>query len=202
MSETFERSNLESCEAISRSTYSPGSADGRSRSVSQDGHQSAASGQQARRASPSQALLAAVRPVQMTLETYGRRQQGSTLQQALQRSLESRLPVEKAGLPARGMTWRKWAVISGQQFYRLAVSVATMRALGFTLLATPTATANQGAKSMQKWEGCRGVEVSPEAWCRRMGYPAEWLSSAPLETPSSLASRRRSSPARTKRFAK
>jgi hypothetical protein len=39
---------------------------------------------------------------------------------------------------------------------------------------------------MQKWPGCRDVEMTPEAWERRMGFPAGWTDVAwPLSaTPS------------------
>jgi hypothetical protein len=58
--------------------------------------------------------------------------------------------------------------------FRLVPSdtITTGRASGF--VATPTETANQDCPSMQKWPGCQNVEVTPEAWERRMGYPEGW----------------------------
>lgn len=101
---------------------------------------------------------------------------GSWLQRDLAWSLVNRLSTN-AGPILSYSTWNIWATRSGRRFCRLALSVSTMRANGFTLWATPTATANQASPSMQKWPGCRGIEVSPEAWCRRMGYPETWLPS-------------------------
>lgn len=122
----------------------------------------------------------------------------SSLQFALEKSLASRLPTRALGLIASAMTWTHWVTKSGRRFFRLSVSEKTMRARGFILWATPTATANQACASMAKWPGCRGIEVSLEAWCHRMGYPREWLSLAPSETPSFLKSRQNSSAQQTR----
>ena len=89
-------------------------------------------------------------------------------------SLANRLPTPEIGLMASAMTWNHWATKSGRQFFRLAVSVSIMSDIGCTLSATPTATANQSAPSMQKHPGCRLLEVSPKTWRERMGYPAAW----------------------------
>ncbi len=112
---------------------------------------------------------------------------------ALTDILASRLMRRGLGWMASALIWKEWVTPSGRRFYRLTVSVKTMAANGFSLKATPTAKANQDCPSMRKWPGCRGIEVSPEAWCQRMGYPIEWLSCAPLATPSSPSSPRRSS---------
>ena len=55
------------------------------------------------------------------------------------------------------------------------------------LSATPTATANQGAPSMQKHPGCRLVadEIDPDIWEIRMGFPLGWTDLEPLATPLS-----------------
>jgi len=124
--------------------------------------------------------------------TCGPRGSPSSLQTALEGSLASRLPTKELGSIASAMTWTHWVTKSGRRFFRLSLSERTIRALGFTLWATPTATANQACASMAKWPGCNGIEVTPESWCRRMGYPAEWLSLAPSATPSSLKSRQNS----------
>ena len=118
---------------------------------------------------------------------------GSSLNAVLARSLVSRLPKPGIGLMASAMKWKLWTTPSGRQFSRLQVSVSTMRAIGFSLSATPTATANQAAQSMQKWPGCRGIEVTPEAWCRRMGFPPAWLNCAPSATQLSQIVRQPSS---------
>lgn len=70
------------------------------------------------------------------------------------------------------LTWKVAATKSRRRLkFRLVPSdsITGGRASGF--LHTPTATANQGAPSMRRWPSCRGIEVSPEAWERRMGLP-------------------------------
>ena len=84
---------------------------------------------------------------------------------------------------ASAMTWKPWVIPSGRQFYRLTVSRKTILENGFTLLATPTRTANQAAPSMRKHPGCIGIEVTPQKWRTRMGYPAEWAECAPMGIP-------------------
>jgi hypothetical protein len=55
-------------------------------------------------------------------------------------------------------------------------------------VATPTATANHAAPSMQKWPGCRrlvalsGGSITPELWEWLMGLPVGWTDLQPLET--------------------
>lgn len=73
------------------------------------------------------------------------------------------------------LTWKPLTTKSRRHLkFRLAPSdwITGGRASGFA--ATPTATANQGAPSMQKHPGCRGLEMTPRAWERRMGYPDGW----------------------------
>jgi hypothetical protein len=92
------------------------------------------------------------------------------------------------------LTWKVSTTKSKRLKYRLVPSdsITGGRASGF--LATPTATANQNCKSMQKWPGCRGVDLSPEALERRMGYPEGWSSidEELLEMPSSRKYRKSS----------
>jgi len=107
--------------------------------------------------------------------------------------LASRLPRRGLGSMASAMTWKEWATPSGRLFCRLAVSGSIMLASGFTLRARPTAKANQAAPSMRKWRGCRGLIVTPETWCRRMGYPIAWLSCGDLAMQSFRKSLRPSS---------
>ncbi len=117
---------------------------------------------------------------------------GSLLQANLERSLANKCLTLGAGSMLSAMTWKHWVTQSGRVFSRLAVSVSTMRAIGFTLQATPTCTANQDAPSMMKHRGCKDIEVSTRSWRSRMGYPVEWEQCEPTEMPSSRKSRQRS----------
>lgn len=76
--------------------------------------------------------------------------------------------------------------------FRLVASdtITGGRASGF--LHTPTRTANQAAPSMQKHPSCRGAIVTPDEWCRRMGFPKNWAHSEHMETPLSRKSRKSS----------
>lgn len=169
-------------------TSSPGLGDGASHSEWRDGPTIDLFGQVVVPVRFSLARLEAATPRKI----FGRHGYPSSLQCALEKSLANRLPIRGLGSIASAMTWVHWVTKSGRRFFRLSASERTMRALGFTLWATPTATANQACASMAKHPGCRGIEVTPESWCRRMGYPPEWLSLAPSETPSSRKSRQRS----------
>lgn len=82
------------------------------------------------------------------------------------------------------LTWKPSGTkLRHRSRFRLVPSdtITSGRATGF--LATPTATANQGAPSMQKHPGCRGIIVEPEEWERRMGYPRGWTDCECSETP-------------------
>jgi hypothetical protein len=171
--------------ATSNAISSPASADGPTPSVSPGGPTTDLFGQVRVPVRLSQARLEAA----TSRQTDGPIGSPSSLQVALEQSLASRLPIRGLGSIASAMTWVHWITKSGRRFFRLSVSEKTMRARGFTLWATPTATANQACASMAKWPGCNGIEVTHEAWCRRMGYPPEWLSLAPSATPSFLKSR-------------
>jgi hypothetical protein len=73
------------------------------------------------------------------------------------------------------LTWKRTVIKSRLRWkFRLAPSdlITGGRASGFS--ATPTETANQGCPSMQKWPWCRNLEMTPEAWEHRMGYPEGW----------------------------
>ncbi len=134
--------------------------------------------------------LGAVAQTEMPI--FGPHGGSSSLQADLELSLVSRLPTKAAGSIASAMIWEPWITKSGRRFCRLAASAKTISDLGFSLSATPTAKANQNCPSMRKWPGCRDIEVSPDEWGRRMGYPSEWLDCAPTEMPSSRRSRRNS----------
>lgn len=117
-------------------------------------------------------------------QTYGPNGFASSVQRALQPSLVNRLPLLELGLIASAMIWKPWITPSGRQFCQLRLLGKTMRAIGFTLLATPTATANQAAPSMQKHPGCKRIEVSVAQWRKRMGFPSEWANCVPTATRS------------------
>ena len=184
-------------EATPNAISSPASADGHMPSLLPDGPMTDLFGQEVAPVSHSQARLEAGKLGGKTMDGIsGLIGSASSLNARLTRSLVSRLPKPEIGSMKSAMTWKRWVTPSGRQFCRLAVSVSTMRALGFTLLATPTATANQAAPSMMKHRGCRGIVVSPETWRDRMGYEPAWLFLAPSEMPSPQSSPPSSSPPR------
>lgn len=186
MSETFTKCAQKTSLDSRSATSSPALEDGPSRSNSPNGQRTEKSGRRVVPASRIQAPL----EVAPSLPIYGRPSAACSLQERLMSSLASRLPVLACGSMASAMTWKRWTTKSRRQFSRLAVSVRTMRALGFTLWATPTATANQGAPSMRKWIGCRGIEVSPDAWRCRMGFPVTWEKCVPMVMPFIPGSRK------------
>lgn len=167
---------------------SPESGSGHTRYAAQDGLTIKRSGPDHAPAKPTQA--------QQEDETKsligGLNGAGSSLQDRLERSLANRLPLRKVGSLASAMIWKHWVMPSGRPIFRLSPLVRTIYALGFTLRATPTATANQAAPSMRKHPGCIGMEVSPESFCKRMGLPLEWLACAPSGTLSTQSLRRSS----------
>lgn len=168
------------CEASSSATFSPASEDGATRSDSLAGPMTASAGRFRVPANDSRARLEAER-----LRLIGGPSSGaSLLQRALMCSLANKLPLPEFGSMRSALTWKPWVTKSGRLFCRLSLSVQTMRALGFTLLATPTETANQACPSMRKWPGCRDINVSAETWGERMGYPASWLRVLDLAMPS------------------
>ena len=166
------------CADIPSVTSSPESADGVTRSGSQDGPKIDLFGREVAR------VLRIRQPPEgaTSMPTYGRTFGISLRRARLLLYLESKLQARGLGWLASALTWKPLDIGSNTTTCRLTVSARIMRENGFILRATPTATANQAAKSMEKWPGCRGIEVSPEEWCRRMGYPAAWLAYAPSET--------------------
>ena len=168
---------------IPNAISSPGSVDGPMLSGLPDGQTIVPSGQGLVPVSRFHPPLEVAAAASKATSISGQSGASLLLQRALATSLANRLPKPPLiGIPSSAMTWRELAMPSGRLTCRLAVSAKIMRAHGFILLATPTATANQSCPSMMKWPGCNGVEVSPEAWCKRMGYPIEWLHCAPSET--------------------
>lgn len=179
--------DLTTCEGSRSVTFSQESEDGAPRFVSLDGPMTGTFGPARVRASDSRAPHVGG----WWLRIFGRSGHGSSLNADLARCLVNRLSTN-AGQILSYSTWSIWATKSGRRWCRLALSVSTMRANGFTLWATPTSTANQACPSMQKWPGCRGIVVTPDAWGRRMGYPGTWLRSLDSAMPSSRRSRRSS----------
>lgn len=154
---------------------SQASADGPLRCDMQDGQTSAQCGPVRVPVSHSQALREVATSGCSASATYGQPGKRLSLNDGLRLSLANRLPKPQIGSIKSAMTWKQWTTPSGRRFCRLAVSVTTMRGLGYSLRATPTATANQSAPSMSKHPGCKGLEVTPHAWCLRMGFPILWL---------------------------
>jgi hypothetical protein len=169
--------------ATDSATSSPASGSGATPCAGLDGP---TTGKHGRAPAPAKRIPAPPGAVTLSL-TGGLYGSPSSLQDGLERCLASRLPLPVVGLLASAMTWKPWDMPSGRPISRLSVSARTIYALGFTLRATPTATANQACPSMQKHPGCRGLEVSPEEFCRRMGLPPEWLSCAPSGTRSTAS---------------
>jgi hypothetical protein len=181
--------SLATSEGSGNATSSPASEGGATRFAWQDGRTIGSVGRSQRPVSNSRARLAGDR---LRL-IYGRHSDASLLQAALVSSLVNRCSTLAIGLITSALTWKPWIMPSGRRFCRLWPSVRTISALRFTLRATPTGTANQACASMQKWPGCRDVTVTPEQWCRRMGYPPAWLNCSPSAMPSSRKSRKSSS---------
>lgn len=167
---------------------SPGSAAGRTRSLSLVGLAIGLYGQV--RAPVNPRVLPRVG--ETWRETSGQIGVLSSLNVALTHSLVSRLSADPGSI-ASLLTCGVWTTPSGLRFFRLSASVKTINENGFILWGTPTATANQACPSMRKWPGCRGMEVSPEAFARRMGYQHEWLRCLDLAMPLSRKSRKSSS---------
>src|SRR5262249_32658616 len=119
------------------------SEDGLTLSSLPDGTKLEKCGPEVAPASRGQARLAGDLKAPKTTATYGQSGANSLLQGALERSLASRLPMAMFGLIVHAATWKPWFTKSGRRFCRLSVSAKIMRDFGFTLLATPTATANQ-----------------------------------------------------------
>ena len=181
------------CADIPSATSLPESADGHTPCDSQNGPMTDLFGQVVAPANHSLAQVRGAGCGGMTTDIFGPFGKHSSLNANLALSLESKLPQQGIGLMKYAMTWRAWGTPLGRQFCRLQVSVLTMRELGCTLLATPTATANQDAPSMRKHLGCLGIEVSQRSWRARMGYPVEWAQCAPMAMPSCRPSRKNSS---------
>lgn len=90
------------------------------------------------------------------------------------------------------LTWRAQATKHQFLKFRLVPSDSTTGGTASGFVATPTATANQASPSMMKHPGCRGIDVSPETWERRMGFPQGWTDLKPSETQSSPKSQKSS----------
>ena len=182
------------CDSFGNVISSPASADGPTQADLPAGPMIARCGPEAAPASHSAAHPLDAANDSRTPATFGLSGSGSSELAALLPSLANRLPAPLIGSLRSKLTWKVLDIGLGLRISRLARSGLTTYGREFGFLATPTATANQGAPSMRKHKGCRGIEVSPQAWCKRMGYPLEWLAAAPCAdsaTPSSRKSRRK-----------
>ena len=189
MNETLDLFDPTTSEDTGSATSSPALEPGAMRSGLQDGPTTVKFGPEA-----AHVKRTPVRLEEGTLSQIGGLNgAGSSLQDALDWYLASRLPLPVVGSLASALTWKRWAMPSGRPISRLSPSVLTIYARGFTLRATPTATANQAAPSMKKHPGCRDLEVNPESFCLRMGLPIEWLACAPSAMRSTRMSPRSSS---------
>ena len=91
-----------------------------------------------------------------------------------------------------GLIWKASVTKSHRllRFRLVPLGVTTGgRATGF--LATPTATCNQAAPSMQKWPSSKGFNTDPDVLEKRMGYPTGWTDVEPSAMPSSPKSSKR-----------
>lgn len=180
----------DTCSAISL----PESADGLSPSSSQDGPLTDRCGQGAALVSRLARQVADAEVAQVQTSTFGPIGSASSGLDALLPSLANRLPMPLIGSLRCGVIWKEVPMPSGLPISRLARSGLTTYGREFGFLHTPTCAQNMSAPSMQKHKCCRGVIVSAAEFCRRMGYPADWLSAAPAEasaTPSSRKSLRK-----------
>lgn len=100
------------------------------------------------------------------------------LRAALLTSLGNKSRPLSIGWMLSGLKWKKQTTPSGRSLFRLTLSAQTIKENGFILRATPTTMANHDAPSMQKHRGCRGLVVTPQNWCSRMGFPPQWLIAA------------------------
>ena len=100
--------------------------------------------------------------------TYGRYGFRSSRQAALERSLVSRLPLGGGSIVSATIL-SPWVMRSGRRFCRLSVSAKTISDTGFTLHATPTATANQAAPSIDQASGMQGHKSFPRDVVRAHG---------------------------------
>lgn len=181
MIETSETCRPQTSEDSGAVTFSPGSGVGRLPFDWPAGQTTSPPGPALVRASGSPVPAVGARPRTIS----GSHSSASSEAPALVVCLANRLTRPGNGWTGSSLILNRWATPSMRAFYRLTLSASTMRASGFTLQATPTAKANQAAPYMRRtWPGCREVVVSPEAWCRRMGYPPEWLNCAPSGMPS------------------
>jgi hypothetical protein len=190
MNDQFRVSPEAILDSLGNVIFSPVSEDGRSPQDSPGGPTTANCGPEAARANLS-AMPAEVRQREgMIKGTYGQHGDGLSLSADLQPFLESRLPVPLIGSLKCAMTWKAKDMRSRHGLSRLRLLVLTIEGKDCGFLHTPTCAQNMAAPSMQKHKCCRGVVVTPQEFCRRMGYPTEWLRAAPAKASATRSSRK------------
>lgn len=205
MSETFEMCEQMTFEGLTSATSSPASADGRSRSDSQDGPTSAPCGREAAHANRSAELGSAAE--QTTSATYGPTGTASLRSADLQRCLENRLQaaMDLNGSPEFALTWKAQVMPWGPPISRLAASARRTSGndCGLSPWATPKASDGEkpSALSIRRRQAGRKPDnlpgqvrpflgltaqdgaLHPEVSRWLMRYPTVWSSCAGTETP-------------------
>lgn len=87
---------------------------------------------------------------------------------------------------AQPTTLSRWVTRPAQLPFQRRTWVLTTNGNDIGYLHTPTATANYGAPSMQKWPSCRAYvqafgQVTPESHEHLMDWPIGWTALKPLE---------------------
>ena len=191
--------------AMINATSSQASADGVSRSGSQDGPTIGKSGQDRVRASRSAGLAAGSAP--QTLGTSGPTSLASSASERLASSLASRLTdlMDGHGSTAFMLTWRQQATPSGLRLCVLRARALHTSDSGFTgSLPTPVASEHRDVSRpvvlakcdrggrLARWICARSaaarmwpepVTLNPSFARHMMGYPAAWDDCAGTETP-------------------
>ena len=220
MSGASMKFNQETCRDSTSATSSPESADGPSRSGSQESQTTGRCGPEAAHASPSASQECS--GGSPTRATSGQSGSSSSVAASLHSSLASRLKrrsgsatTASLGSNSSNATWLRVATRLGLQYSRLHTWAPRTNASGCT--SWPTPVASDHSRSVSLYEGAwmvasgqapngffaqmgRGARLNPELVLWLMGYPAEWMRCAARAT-QSFRSRLRSSSKPTSRHA-
>ena len=147
---------------IPSATSLQASADGPTRSGSQDGPMIDRSGRGVVRVNPSRHWD--IDEVLPTPGTFGRSNIGSSKSVVLQHFLESRLRERNFGSVVCVLTWKPWTTVYQQRFCQLFASTRNTDATDFTILPTPT------KRDGRTLLGSRPPKRSPTA-----GLPLAWF---------------------------